>query len=257
MKRLIAFATRFIPRHHLQRFAHLVLRFVSLFYRGDRFEDPITGIRYRRLLPYGRMHSRGNALAPDSLSLERHRLIWLYLKNETNFFEAPLRFLHLAPEYCFLNRFKRMKNLDYVTGDLVSPWAEHHFDAHEIPFENESFDVVMANHLLEHVDRDFVVMSECFRVLKKGGWAIFQVPIDYNNPETMEDRTITDPVERERLYWQRDHLRLYGRDYPDRLRSVGFTVDEVDYIGQIGTDASTRYALMTGEKIYLCKKPVS
>lgn len=254
MKRIIAFATRFIPRHTLQRFAHLVLRMLSVFYRGSRFEDPITGIRYRKLLPYGRIHSRPNALAPDSLSLERHRLIWLYLKNETNFFTDRLRFLHLAPEYCFLRLFRRMENLDYVTGDLISPWADHHFDAHQIPFEDESFDVVMANHLLEHVDDDKQVMAECYRILKQNGWAIFQVPIDYNNAITLEDKSITDPEERERLYWQRDHVRLYGRDYPERLRAVGFDVTEDNYQERIGSEAAQRFALMPGEKVYFCKK---
>lgn len=254
MKRIIAFATRFIPRHHLQRFAHAVLRVVSLFYRGDRFEDPITGIKYRRLLPYGRMHSRPNALAPDSLSLERHRLIWLFLKDKTNFFSTPVRFLHLAPEYCFLKLFRAQSNIDYVTGDLVSPWAEFHFDAHDIPFESNSFDAVMANHLLEHVADDRRVMGECFRILKLGGWAIFQVPIDYSNAATQEDPAVTDPAERERLYWQRDHVRLYGRDYADRLRSVGFKVNEVDFQTEIGAQASQRYALMPGEMVYFCQK---
>lgn len=255
MKRIIAFATRFVPRHHLQRFAHLVLRVVSVFYRGSSFEDPITGKTYRKLLPYGRINSRKNALAPDSLSLERHRLLWLYLKDETNFFKEQLRFLHLAPEYCFLRLFKRMENLDYVTGDLISPWADHHFDAHEMPFPEDSFDVVMANHLLEHVADDHQVMSECFRVMKPGGWGIFQVPIDYSSEFTQEDPSVTDPAERERLYWQRDHVRLYGRDYADKLRKVGFEVVEDDYQARIGEALSTRYALMKDEKIYFCKKP--
>lgn len=254
MNRLISWVTRFVPRHILQRVAHLFLRIVSLFYRGDRFEDPITGIGYRKLLPYGRMQSRPNALAPDSMSLERHRLLWLYLKNETNFFDAPLRFLHLAPEYCFLKRFKALKNIDYVTGDLVSPWADHHFDAHDIPFPEGDFDVVMANHLLEHVNDDLQVMKECYRVLKLGGWAIFQVPIDYSNEETQEDPNVTDPAERERLYWQRDHLRLYGRDYPKRLAAAGFKVREHDYLAELGEEASERYALMKGEKVYFCQK---
>lgn len=254
MRRLIAFATRFIPRHHLQRFAHIVLRMLSVFYRGNRFEDPISGIRYRKLLPYGRMSPRPNALAPDSLSLERHRLIWLYLQRETKFFSNQLRFLHLAPEYCFLRKFRRLRNLDYVTGDLVSPWADHHFDAHSIPFEDNAFDVVMANHLLEHVDDDLQVMREFHRVMKPGGWGIFQVPIDYANAVTLEDKSITDPAERERLYWQRDHVRLYGRDYADRLTQAGFYVAEIDYLAELGDEAVRRFALMEGERLYLCRK---
>jgi hypothetical protein len=254
MKRIIAFATRFIPRHHLQRVAHLLLRMLSVFYRGNRFEDPITGITYRKLLPYGRITPRQNALAPDSLSLERHRLIWLYLRQETNFFTDQLRFLHLAPEYCFLKRFRSLPNIDYVTGDLVSPWADLHFDAHEMPFDDASFDVVMANHLLEHVDNDHKVMSECYRILRTGGWGIFQVPIDYNNAATLEDKSTTDPAERERLYWQRDHVRLYGRDYPERLRQAGFTVTEDDFQSRLGEDLARRYAFMPGERVYFCRK---
>ncbi|MGB1032561.1 MAG: SAM-dependent methyltransferase, partial [Flavobacteriales bacterium] len=138
MNKIIAFVTRFIPRHILQRVAHFFLRILSLFYRGNKFEDPITGITYRKLLPYGRLAPRENALSPDSMALERHRLIWLYLKEETNFFNDQIRFLHMAPEYCFLRLFKKQKNLDYVTGDLVSPWADHHFDVHQIPFEDNS-----------------------------------------------------------------------------------------------------------------------
>ena len=86
--------------------------------RGDKFEDPINGKSYRKLLPYGRLNPRENALAPDSMSLERHRLIWLYLKEKTNFFTDDIKFLHIAPEYCFISLFKKQKNLDYTTADL-------------------------------------------------------------------------------------------------------------------------------------------
>ncbi|WP_306643642.1 class I SAM-dependent methyltransferase [Sanyastnella coralliicola] len=254
MNKIVSFVTRFIPRHILQRVAHLFLQLLSFFYRGKNIEDPISGISYRKILPYGRVHSRPNALAPDSMSLERHRLIWLYLREKTNFFKDDLRFLHMAPEYCFLKLFKRQKNLEYVTGDLLSPWAEHHFDAHQIPFEDNSFDVVMANHLLEHVEDDRQVMREFHRIMKPGGWGIFQVPIDYASAETQEDPNVTDPAERERLYWQRDHVRLYGRDYAERLREAGFEVKEDDYVGELGKELQERYALMPEEIIYYCQK---
>ncbi|MGB0422926.1 MAG: class I SAM-dependent methyltransferase [Flavobacteriales bacterium] len=254
MNKIIAFVTRFIPRHILQRVAHFFLRILSLFYRGNKFEDPITGITYRKLLPYGRLAPRENALSPDSMALERHRLIWLYLKEETNFFNDQIRFLHMAPEYCFLRLFKKQKNLDYVTGDLVSPWADHHFDVHQIPFEDNSFDVLMANHLLEHVEDDAKVMKEFFRVMKPGGWGIFQVPIDYNNPVTFDDPTITDPREREKHYWQSDHVRLYGLDYGKKLADAGFEVEELAYPQLLGEELCKRYCLMDDEVIYLCKK---
>jgi len=254
MNKIISFVTRFIPRHLLQRVAHLFLQVLSIFYRGNKIEDPINGITYRKILPYGRVHPRENALAPDSMSLERHRLIWLYLKEKTNFFTDKQKFLHMAPEYCFLRLFKKLENIDYVTGDLVSPWAEHHFDAHAIPFEDNSFDIVMANHLLEHVEDDAQVMREFYRVMKPGGWGIFQVPVDYSNPKTEEDKNVTDPAERERLYWQRDHLRLFGMDYGDRLRAAGFEVTEDRYVAEIGEALQERYALMSDEILYFCRK---
>ena len=113
-----------------------------------------------------------------------------------------------------------MKNIDYTTGDLISPWADVKFDVHDIPFEENVYDVVVCNHVLEHVEDDHKVMTEFYRIMKPGGWGIFQVPIDNNNPNTEEDNSVTDPKERERLYGQDDHVRQYGLDYGRRLTAV-------------------------------------
>ena len=254
MRFIISFATRVIPRHYLQHVSHFFLRILSIFYRGKNYKDPITGITYRKLLPYGRINSRKNALSPNSMSLERHRLLWLFLKEKTNFFTDKIRFLHIAPEYCFIKRFKKLENIDYTTGDLISPWADVKMDIHNIPFEKNEFDVIMCNHVLEHVEDDIKCMSEFYRVMKPGGWGIFQVPIDWNNKKTLDDK-IDDPKERERLYWQDDHVRLYGTDYPQKLASVGFQVTEDDYVKTIDPKLVERYALPKDEIIYLCKKP--
>jgi SAM-dependent methyltransferase len=255
VKTIIALLTRFIPRTVLQSGAHLVLKSFSWVYAGNNFEDPIDGRKYRKLLPYGRVRTRMNALSPSSLSLERHRALWLYMQECTDFFTSNKKMLHLAPEYCYIKKFRKLENIDYVTGDLDSPWADHHFDVHSIPFEDKSFDIIMANHLMEHVDDDRMVLKEFFRVMKPGGWGILQVPIDWNNPQTEEDRSITDPLELERLYWQSDHLRLYGfEDYPNRLREAGFDVEVVDMKQHLGEDRYERYCLGDEQWVYLIRK---
>ena len=254
MKIIISIATRLIPRNYLQHVSHFFLRILSLFMRGNKFEDPINGKKYNMLLPYGRLKSRENALAPDSMSLERHRLMWLFLQQKTNFFTEKLKFLHVAPEFCFINLFKKMENLQYITGDLISPWADVKMDVHDIPFNDNEFDVVICNHVLEHVKDDKKVMEEFYRVMKKGGWGIFQVPIDANNKQTIEDPSVTDPKDRERLYWQSDHLRLYGLDYSKRLQKAGFKVTESNFINELEQELVNKYALPKDEIIYFCEK---
>ena len=254
IKFLISFTTRFIPRHYLQLFAAFALRTLGFFYLGNRFEDPISGKKYRKLLPYGRTNVRENALAPHSMSLERHSLIWLYLKEKTNFFTAPQKVLHIAPEDCFLKLFKKQSNLDYVTADLISPWADVKMDVQAIPFPDSQFDVVICNHVLEHVDSDHKAMQEIHRVLKSGGFAILQVPMDLSMEKTLEDPSINTPELREKHYQQRDHLRFYGKDYGDRLRNAGFNVDENDYVKTLPADLVERYALPKDEILYVCSK---
>ena len=112
--------------------------------KGKKYTDPIDGKGFRSFLPYGYENPRENVLSPSTLSLERHRLLWLYLQSETNFFSAPLKVLHFAPEQPFYRRFRRLKNLDYTTTDLNSPLADVKADICHLPFENNSFDFVMA-----------------------------------------------------------------------------------------------------------------
>ncbi len=254
VKQFVSLASRFIPRHYQQVVAAFLLRSIAIYYKGNKIEDPISGKKYRKILPYGRLQSRPNALAPHSLSLERHRLIWLYLKNRTDFFTNPKRVLHIAPEYCFIKPFKRLKNLDYITADLISPWADVKLDVQSIPFPDSSFDVVICNHVLEHVDDDHKAMQELLRVMKPNGFGIFQVPLNSSIEVTLEDSSINTPELREKHYKQRDHLRLYGRDYSKRLRAVGFEVTEDDYVHSLTEDLALRYALPKDEILYICRK---
>src|SRR5690606_10285758 len=113
------FLLKTIPRPILIWFSIGFSKIAPLLYYGNRYEDPITGKTYRKFLPYGYSGKakRKNVLCPGSLSLERHRLLWLYLKERTVFFIKPARMLHIAPEQCFYKLFKAQENLEYITGD--------------------------------------------------------------------------------------------------------------------------------------------
>ncbi len=255
IKNLFSWALNALPRQTLIRLSYWVRPLLAAFYRGNRFEDPIDGRRYRKLLPYGyEGRQRPNALAPASLSLERHRLLWLYLQRDSDFFTKPQRMLHVAPEQCFLDLFRRQENLDYTTADLDSPIADVQMDIHDIPYEDAHFDVIFCNHVLEHVQDDRQCMRELCRVLKPGGLAIMQVPFEPGREETDEDPSITDPEERIRRFGQYDHVRVYGRDYPERLREAGFQVTPVNYSETLPAEEFRRYALMPGEVLYVCSR---
>lgn len=227
------------------------MRIMAVFYRGNNVECPVCNSRFRKFLPYGRLSSRSNALCPKCLALERHRLIWLYLKRKTDFFTKEAKMLHIAPELCFMDRFEALENLDYITADIESPLAKVKMDIHEIPFEDNSVDIIFCNHVLEHVDDDLRALSEMRRVLRPGGWAILQVPFFYPLPKTTyEDKNIIDPKEREKAFGQDDHVRMYGEDYADRLASSGFNVVEERIIEELSEQEVTRFALPKNEIIY-------
>lgn len=254
MKSIISLVLRYIPRPLLQRVGHWAARFLGLFYMGSAVECPVCDHTFKKFLPYGRK-GRDNALCPSCLALERHRLMYLYLKRKTNFFTDNLKVLHVAPEYCFIDRFENMKNIDYITADIESPLAKVKMDIHDIPFAENTFDVAFCNHVMEHVDDYVKATSELHRVLKPGGWAIIQSPQDLSRATTYEDASITDPREREKHFWQNDHLRLFGRDYAHELEKGGFKVIEDRFVmDELSKFEVAQFALPAEEIIYLCKK---
>ncbi|MEC3905498.1 methyltransferase domain-containing protein [Tamlana sp. 2201CG12-4] len=254
MKKLFKFILNIVPRPLLIRLSYVIRPVLALCLKGNTFVDPIDGKGFRTFLPYGYGNQRNNVLSPSTLSLERHRLLWLYLKNETNFFSEKLKVLHFAPEQAFYKRFKNMSNLDYITTDLNSPLADVKADICNLPFKDNTFEFILCNHVLEHIPNDIKAMQELYRVLKKGGVGIFQVPQDLNREVTFEDNTITDQKVRAKIFGQYDHVRIYGRDYFDKLRRIGFKVDEVDYTSNFSENDIKTYCLAKGEIIPVVKK---
>lgn len=220
---------------------------------GNKVECPVCGHKFRKLLPYGNKAGE-NRLCPVCLSLERHRLLWLYLTGYSDFFKNNYKVLHIAPEQPFLKKFKSSKNLDYTTADIVSPIADLHFDIMQIPLPDNTYDWVICNHVLEHVENDIEAMKEVLRILRPGGKAIMQVPINYDYQETHEDLSITDPKEREKIFGQYDHVRWHGLDYPKRLEKAGFKVEYFEIKNHIPSDLIERYRLDKREVLYIAIK---
>lgn len=248
VKKIISLLTSKLSRQTLIRMSYIFGFLVRPFYWGKGVECPICGRHFRKFLPYGYGEAKDNRLCPKCLSLERHRLLWIYLKERTDFFTANLKVLHVAPEQPYLKRFKSLKNLDYTTADLNSPIADIHLDVMKMDIPDNTYDVVICNHVLEHVKDANVAMKEILRVLKPDGWAILLVPIRMD-VDTYEDPSVTDPKERQRLYGQYDHVRQFGRDYTDYIAKAGFTPFADDIYYTLGDKAQTMRLARPGEEL--------
>lgn len=223
---------------------------------GPYFECPCCGERAKEFLPHG-VKVRENAKCPTCGSLERHRLQWLFLKDQTNLFKDQLSVLHFAPEAGLQKHLKALPNLDHKSADLGSKRADEHFDICAIPYPDNTFDVILCSHVLEHVPEDRKAMAELFRVMKPGGWGLIDVPRDHKRAETFEDWSVTSDADRERVFGQRDHVRIYGKDYFDRLRAVGFEVTSHYYGRTLLPAQIEKYRLHRTASITIATKPAA
>ena len=260
MKHLIKLILNLIPRPVLQRVAEWIVPVVGLLYLGKGKQCPLCGCQRRKFLPYGYVTPRENALCPNCLSLERHRLLWLWLVRESDIGRGAMalpKMLHIAPEVALMRKFKKMYASTpdrYVTADLESPLADMHFDVQQIPLEAESFDAIICNHIMEHVEDDGKALRELYRIMRRGGWGVILSPVELEREKTFEDDTITDPAERTRIFGQYDHRRIYGRDYAARLREAGFEVYDIDYKNELSKAEQELYALPADHLYIVCKQ---
>jgi len=245
------------------------LRFLLLhpFYHGTRYECPLCRGRFRKLLASGldlpvfrEQHIIGggyrrNSLCPRCHASDRERLIFLYLKQKTTLFRDPAKVLHVAPERNLQRKLKNCSSIKYVSADLDSPLAQLRMDITHICLGANTFDIVICNHVLEHVPDDGKAMTEIFRVLRPGGWAILQVPISLTLGCTFENSSIRSPEERERLFGQHNHVRIYGQDYERRLQRAGFCVEKYSFVKDFGESKSEFYGLLKDEILFVCRKP--
>jgi predicted SAM-dependent methyltransferase len=233
-----------------------------------RYYSPVSSIYVRlqnfglnRYCPVCRTHLRSftsydagriECECPVCRSLERHRLAWLFFTRKTNLFDGvPKKFLHIAPEWTFVEVFSRMRFLKYITADIASPLAMVHLDVTALPFTDKYFDVIFCSHVLEHVPNDQTAMREFYRVLKPGGWFLPDVPVLRDT--TFEDPSITGSEERERVFGQSDHVRIYGRDFKGRLENAGFQVRLDPLAHELG-EAGRRMNGVDDCDLYFCTK---
>ena len=251
MKALLALKRK-LSKNSLKRF------WLNFALKGNQVECPCCKKKFETFISAG-LQKRANARCVGCNSLERHRLMWLFLERETQFFSSKLKVLNVAPEKLFYNKFRALPNIDYVSIDLNPDMYDYgsktiRMDLTDLKFDNNTFDVIICNHVLEHVPNDSAAISEMYRALKPGGWAMINVPVDHNREVTFEDIHINDPKNQLELFGQHDHVRVYGKDYVNRLRGPGFEVEVFDYTNRFTNNEIFRYGLQKGEEIYLCRK---
>ena len=225
-------------------------------YFGLSHYCPVCHSHVRKFVDYGRITILRNEECPCCSAHRRHRMISLYFdSNKSRLFGKPgLRLLEVAPLKRFSKRFSRDPNIDYLSADFASPLAMVRMDLTNIQYPDNHFDAIYCSHVLEHIPDDRKAMQEMNRVLKVGGWAILQVPIDLNKEHTFEDWSIQEPDDRERAFGQSDHVRFYGRDYKDRLEAAGFKVTIDSFVESLSASTIQRFGLDPTEGIYFCEK---
>jgi hypothetical protein len=253
---------KILPEPILEKYRSFRKYRTNQYYRKYGVECPICNSVFKNFGSYG-IVKRENALCHKCGSLERHRLLWKFINENLDFLKpnAKICVLHFAPENMFYDYFDGLSMLEYVPCDLFP--EEYMFegksktqkvDITKIPFENDYFDLIICNHVLEHIPDDRLAMTELYRVMKKDGQGIFQVPIDINRDVTYEDFSIMLPREREKAFGQHDHVRVYGLDYSNKLMHAGFNVKQDEYVKKFTSSELKRYGLIPSEVIYHCSK---
>lgn len=243
----------------------------SLYYKGETYHCPFCKNSFRKMLNGGSDLAvikeknivgaglRSNCVCPRCYSTDRDRLIYLYLMKHSPIFKDKLSLLHIAPSGSLKAMLKSLPNIKYNSGVKYHEGFYYSkdimlFDITDLSYDDNLFDVIFCNHVLEHIIDDTQAMKELYRVLKPGGWAILQVPISTTLEKTYEDPSITLPSEREIHFGQFDHVRIYGQDYADKLSEVGFRVNKFNSKERFKDDDINRYAINKDEILYVAYK---
>ena len=225
-------------------------RVQMLRHHGQQVFCPVCGRSFDR---FKDDWNRPNALCWRCGSHERHRAQWLLFERRPELLAGVHALLHFAPEWALRQRLEHLESVRYVTADLEQPYVDLQLDVTAIDLPDGSFDAVICSHVLEHVDDDQAAMRELRRITVEGGWCLVMVPLDIGRERTYEDPSIVAPGERERAFWQHDHVRLYAPDIGDRLVAAGFTVERIRPLEEFGTEVAERCRLLEADDIWLCR----
>ena len=248
------FVRKLVPEKQRLQLWYAFFRLRGYYYRGRAVECPCCEGHFRRFLAYGAT-KRPDAVCPSCHSLERHRMLWLYLQRETKVFTDRLRLLHFAPEPIIQKRLRDLPQLDYTSADLYSPLAMEKVDIMALPYPDSSFDVMLCSHVLAHVEDDKKAMAEMLRVLRPGGYALIQSQLFPTLSTTLEVPEATTPEQRLQAYGQEDRCRNYGADYKDRLQEAGFEAQQIDYSLAFSPLERKKYGLDRQDYIFHCNRP--
>ncbi len=269
MKRLI---TKILPENISRLIKKIYLSIRGLYYYGYSYHCQICDHHFRAMLPGGfdldvirqkeiiGAGRRNNNICPYCQSTDRDRLVYRYLSQETDILTKKMRILHVSPEPALYNNLKNRSNIVYVTGTKYSEGIYYHkyiksIDLLALPFADGEFDIVICNHVLEHIEDDAKAISEIYRVLIDGGLAILQVPISNLLEVTYEDSSVTSKKGREKHFGQFDHLRIYGKDYSNRLENAGFKVQKYSpFSDEYYEKVLMQFALNKKEKLFVAHK---
>lgn len=233
----------------------------SLKYLGDAKYCPCCRTGFSRFMEVG--PKREPILCPRCRSTGRDRMFWFFWEKHQELLQPGMSILHIAPEDVLYRRFKNIPGVNYVAGDKFLPQFANTYPKGTIyvdltdmgQFADNSFDFIYCSHVLEYIKDDRKALSELFRVMKPGKSGIISVPINYGHLVTLEDETITDPLEQERLYGDKGHLRYYGTDYMDKVKEAGFQTEFVPITDFISIEMIEKSALEPRDVIHLCRKP--
>lgn len=248
-------------------------------YWGFQYSCPLCNKNFRKFVPNNKrtggqmtiekykivaMGTRANYACPRCGSTDKERLVWLYLTREMKISSRHLKILHAAPEIKTRKILSSLPNIEYISGDKFEGDTRYsdgrysgamYLDVTKIPFQNDKFDLIICNHVLEHVPDDRRAVKEMYRVLKPGGRAILQVPVSYQLERTIENKNIVDPTEREKAFGQKDHVRVYSEaDYISKLNEAGFKIRPVEQKEFLRPEEIENAGLSRREKVYVAEK---